>query len=1155
MGQLFVKGFPFSLNKVNGVDTANAQMLVDLPPYPFKHSLTFWEESYLSRDYRLRERPRKDLLGYRVPGTADPTWRNFLRCSENPWIREHQVQGNILYPGAGMVVMAIEAAHELADPNDEIFGYELRDVSIVTALRIPDDDKGIETMVEFHPRRTGTKAGPSATLNEFTVSTPSEDGKTWTVHCRGLISVAFKSQLTPAMRRELELEDEKYRSSFKAATERCPRPARSFLYDNVETIGMKYGKIFRNITELHAGDQSSYGVITIPDTKATMPQNFEYPCVIHPVTLDSIPHLLFPSIAGSEQSLQEAVVPFSFDRIFVNTSIPSTPGSALHGYTTAQKTSYTTWISTIGVSTEGWPTPLILMEGLGLASLGATETRHGPSESQAGCFDMVWHEDAEFLTSAQVKELIYKRTTPNNDDETVLDDLEFVCLVYIHHILDWFQSKGVDAVPQSGFFKLYYEWMQDTITKFPPLPTATLDEALQKARDKCILSKSGDITVQMVDRIGQNLERTFEHKIEPLQVMLEGDLLYDFYRGAFGTSFNTNVAEYVGLIADKSPGLRILEIGAGTGGTTYHVLERLRNSDGTSKAQNYTFTDISPGFLAKAAERFSKDAAILEFSTLNIEEDPLTQGLQTESFDLIVCANVLHATRSMQETLAHCRCLLKPGGKLVLSEVTIKRIFSGFIMGPLPGWWLGEDDGRKGGPLLDVDEWDRVLKQADFSGVDLDVRGDCDTSLEPVSLLVSTKAAVRPQPSQAFAIIRPSGEPAAKLAAQLETALKGLKSDVSVFNWTSLSPSAIQGKYCICLSEWEEPLLATISDEDWSKFRTLISTADGTLWVTGGAAMECARPHGSLMVGLSRAIRNENSNILLATLDVDVKESGADLAKSAMAIRDVALSHSRGNLVDHEFAARGRTVYIPRVEKAPQLDSRVRRYKAQGEPEEVNFVSCGRPLKLTIKTPGLLDTFLFEEDMLYYEPLPEDWVEIQVKAVGLNFKDVLVAMGNLNENKLGVDVSGVVTRVGSAVSAVNVGDRVMTSSCNTFATFVRFPVQGVIPIPDDMSFEEAASMPLIFLTAYYALVTVGRMQPGETILIHAAAGGVGQAAIAIAQHIGATIYATVGSQEKRRLLLDQYGIPEERIFSSRDTSFAKGILRATNGSGVGELSF
>ena len=102
-----------------------------------------------------------------------------------------------------------------------------------------------------------------------------------------------------------------------------------------------------------------------------------------------------------------------------------------------------------------------------------------------------------------------------------------------------------------------------------------------------------------------------------------------------------------------------------------------------------------------------------------------------------------------------------------------------------------------------------------------------------------------------------------------------------------------------------------------------------------------------------------------------------------------------------------------------------------------------------------------------------------------------MALGNLAENKLGVDASGVVTRVGSAVTDIKVGDKIMTASCDTFATYVRFPAKGAIPVPSGMSFEEAASMPLIFLTAYYALVTAGGIVSGEKILIHAAAGGVG----------------------------------------------------------------
>lgn len=305
----------------------------------------------------------------------------------------------------------------------------------------------------------------------------------------------------------------------------------------------------------------------------------------------------------------------------------------------------------------------------------------------------------------------------------------------------------------------------------------------------------------------------------------------------------------------------------------------------------------------------------------------------------------------------------------------------------------------------------------------------------------------------------------------------------------------------------------------------------------------------SLMVGLARAIRNEDAGVRLACLDLEAP-STIDFVKASNIILDVARTHFRGDGTENEFAMRGDVVLLPRVERTLEVDASLRKYEAKGAPEMVSFKNCGRPLKLTIKTPGLLDTFEWEEDETYHTELPPDWIEIEVKAVGLNFKDVLVALGNLAERKLGVDASGIVTRIGSAVTDIKVGDSVMTASCDTFATFARFPAKAGIPIPSGMSFEEAASMPLIFLTAYYALITAGNIVAGEKILIHAAAGGVGQAAIMIAQAKGAEIFATVGADVKKQLLVEKYGIPEDHIFSSRDISFVKGILRATNGQGV-----
>ncbi len=105
-------------------------------------------------------------------------------------------------------------------------------------------------------------------------------------------------------------------------------------------------------------------------------------------------------------------------------------------------------------------------------------------------------------------------------------------------------------------------------------------------------------------------------------------------------------------------------------------------------------------------------------------------------------------------------------------------------------------------------------------------------------------------------------------------------------------------------------------------------------------------------------------------------------------------------------------------------------------------------------------------------------------------------------------------------------------------------------MPEDMSFEAAATLPCVYTTVYYSIFDVARLQRGESILIHAAAGGLGQAAIILAQHIGADIYVTVSSSAKKQFLIDTYGLSEDHVFNSRDLTFAKGVKRMTGGRGV-----
>lgn len=162
----------------------------------------------------------------------------------------------------------------------------------------------------------------------------------------------------------------------------------------------------------------------------------------------------------------------------------------------------------------------------------------------------------------------------------------------------------------------------------------------------------------------------------------------------------------------------------------------------------------------------------------------------------------------------------------------------------------------------------------------------------------------------------------------------------------------------------------------------------------------------------------------------------------------------------------------------------------------------------------------------------------------------MVAMGQIPDSLLGFEGAGIVRRVAGDVTLVKPGDRVCFLAHGAHRTVHRIRAEYAVPVPSEMPFHEAAGLLLAHSTAWYGLQKMANIEKGQTILIHAAAGGVGQAAIMLAQHVGLEIFATVGSEDKRELIKTRYGIPEDRIFNSRDLSFVQGVMRMTNGVGV-----
>jgi acyl transferase domain-containing protein/acyl carrier protein len=289
------------------------------------------------------------------------------------------------------------------------------------------------------------------------------------------------------------------------------------------------------------------------------------------------------------------------------------------------------------------------------------------------------------------------------------------------------------------------------------------------------------------------------------------------------------------------------------------------------------------------------------------------------------------------------------------------------------------------------------------------------------------------------------------------------------------------------------------------------------------------------LVGLMRTIANECREFKVRQLDLDTAALAAQAWTSILA----------ADGEETEIIVRGERILVPRIERRHDLPAR--RIPIDLGTTDDNFA-------VTMSQPGVLENIRLRQAPSVVARPHE--VVVTVGAVGLNFRDLMAAGGFLPDETddeqawwrhLGLEFAGTVAAIGPDVHDLAIGDRVMGFGRGLLRRFAAIPARGVVSIPDSLSFEEATTIPTGFMTSVYALEWVARLQPGERVLIHLATGGVGQAAIQVAQAIGAEIFATAGSDRKRAHLREQ-GI--QHVMNSRSLDFADEIRQATDGRGV-----
>jgi NADPH:quinone reductase-like Zn-dependent oxidoreductase/thioesterase domain-containing protein/aryl carrier-like protein len=317
------------------------------------------------------------------------------------------------------------------------------------------------------------------------------------------------------------------------------------------------------------------------------------------------------------------------------------------------------------------------------------------------------------------------------------------------------------------------------------------------------------------------------------------------------------------------------------------------------------------------------------------------------------------------------------------------------------------------------------------------------------------------------------------------------------------------------------------------------------LWlVTAGAQPITNRPlaiEQSPLLGLGRVAALELPDLQPRLIDIepDCLPQRSDIAAN------LVFQELQNSTTEAEIAYRDSRRFVPRLTRESSIVPAVAIESASSLAAPLS-----KPFQLRISRPGSFDALRFVP--AERQPPQPGQVEIAVHAAGLNFSDVLKALGlypGIRDTivPLGIEASGVVTAVGESVDRFRIGDEVFGVVPYAFASHARTAEYALVPKPQSLSHNEACTIPITFLTAYYGLVRLAQLQPGERVLIHAGAGGVGLAAIQIAKQIGATIFATTGSEKKRELLLS---LGLEHVYSSRDTTFAAEILADTAREGV-----
>ena len=1066
-----------------------------LPHYPFQRQTISLASSSENLDVSDVARTHP-LLGFPI-GDSGLLWRAQVDTTLFPWLGDHVVDGDVIIPATALLDMALAAARvRFADSQV----LDLLDVELHQPVLLEAGG-----LVEL-----GLQISPERNTFEIVSRTRLSDAP-WRSHVSGRLAVG---EWAPA------------ETALPAATGVTLTP--NVLYDRAAAVGLNYGATFRTVEALTLHDERSATVtLRVPDADYTL--RALSGSILDPAWADGSLHGLIGLLTGQDNTNPAMMLPRRFARVrhfgssnAVHTarltlvrSGPRAAEAAIHlldaeGDRVAEMAGV--WLARVPLRRQHEALPLWTTELRSLPPLHQPMSRlRAPLTGPA--VDSAAPQDSAILLDACISSAAYAALAPlreraelDPDALVAAGDVHPSARPLLHHMLEWLEADGL-ASHRGGAWRLSEEC---DLPAAPEIWRSLLGDLPEISGELALLGAA-------IEGLPRTLANGSYAAADHSRAMLE-QMLKD---GPDGHATIAAVAGRVAGIANACSAdrpLRILEIGARDASLARAIARQLGRT--------------VPGIYYIAAVARS-EAADLPDNVLHglpgrfVAWDQLGElppEILPGTFDLIIGAyagTLGPAGRALPPLLAP---LLAPEGRIILAEPLPNRLWQLALDGDL------ERSGAIGQHLLSGASW---LALMDGAGLRHAHAEQIAGMIWPASLLegeapLFDERAEAPDARSAtpWIDVLLVGEPEDALTQALAGRL-GTQGLTPRRCRLSALPAAL-----------ERPVSAIIlvaSDA---------AAASPQLGGLAGALGHIATPAALCLVTRGDATGEPAAAALEAALRVLANENSGLSCRSIRVSRHLLPEVAAARIVE-EWQAGSDEPQLYLSTTARQAP-RVRRLSATALPSG--------SAQLAIGQPGNLDTLQWRPFSATQPGAGE--VVLHVAAAGINFRDLMWSLGVLPDEALldgfagptlGMECAGTVLEVGPDVTALRPGDRVMALAPAALATNTTTRAAACVTMPASMSFAAAATMPVAFMTVCYALGDLARLAAGETVLVHAAAGGVGLAAVQYAIARGAEVIVTAGSEVKRAFLR-MLGV--RHVFDSRSLRFADEVMAATDGRGV-----